>query len=56
MQDFLKLGTEARMNFPGVSEGNWQWRLKDRVLTQDLSEKLKGLSISCERLSTGEPK
>ena len=25
-QDFLSLGTEARFNTPGKSEGNWQWR------------------------------
>jgi 4-alpha-glucanotransferase len=29
MQDLLALGSEARMNRPGRSEGNWQWRLRD---------------------------
>ena len=29
MQDFLKLGSEARMNTPGVAAGNWGWRLRD---------------------------
>ena len=28
-QDLLDLSSEARMNFPGVAQGNWQWRLKD---------------------------
>jgi len=27
MQDVLSLPTEARMNFPGQSEGWWQWRM-----------------------------
>ena len=27
MQDFLGLGSSARMNLPGTSEGNWEWRL-----------------------------
>lgn len=27
IQDVLKLGSEARMNFPGRPAGNWQWRL-----------------------------
>lgn len=27
MQDFLNLGGEARMNFPGKPAGNWGWRL-----------------------------
>jgi 4-alpha-glucanotransferase len=26
-QDLLGLGSEARMNLPGTSEGNWEWRL-----------------------------
>ncbi len=26
MQDFLKLGSEARMNTPGVANGNWRWK------------------------------
>lgn len=27
MQDFLGLGSDARMNTPGVAKGNWGWRL-----------------------------
>jgi 4-alpha-glucanotransferase len=26
-QDLLGLGSEARMNVPGTSQGNWEWRL-----------------------------
>jgi 4-alpha-glucanotransferase len=26
-QDLLSLGEEARMNAPGIEQGNWQWRL-----------------------------
>ncbi len=26
MQDILQLGSEARMNVPGLGEGNWTWR------------------------------
>jgi len=26
MQDILRLGGDARMNFPGIPGGNWQWR------------------------------
>jgi len=29
MQDFLALGSEARLNTPGAAEGNWAWRLRD---------------------------
>ncbi|HVJ84400.1 MAG TPA: 4-alpha-glucanotransferase [Caulifigura sp.] len=28
VQDVLGLGSEARMNTPGTSSGNWRWRLK----------------------------
>jgi len=27
-QDLLGLGSKARMNTPGTSEGNWEWRMK----------------------------
>ena len=53
MQDFLNLGTEARMNFPGIADGNWQWRLKDGVLNQDLSKKIKNTGMTSGRLSNG---
>ena len=26
-QDLLGLGSKARMNFPGIAKGSWQWRL-----------------------------
>jgi 4-alpha-glucanotransferase len=32
MQDALGLGTEARMNVPGVGEGNWAWRMAPGML------------------------
>ena len=32
MQDALGLGTEARMNVPGVGEGNWAWRMPPGAL------------------------
>ena len=33
MQDFLGLGSEARLNTPGTSSNNWRWR----VLPEQLS-------------------
>jgi 4-alpha-glucanotransferase len=32
LQDYLGLGSEARLNTPGEPEGNWSWRLEDAVL------------------------
>jgi 4-alpha-glucanotransferase len=28
LQDVLSLGSECRMNLPGVLGGNWEWRFK----------------------------
>jgi 4-alpha-glucanotransferase len=27
MQDVLGLGSDSRMNCPGIAENNWEWRL-----------------------------
>ena len=41
MQDFLNLGAEARMNFPGtLSDANWTWRAEKGMLTDTLAEKI----------------
>jgi len=44
MQDFLGLGSEARMNFPGTVAGWWRWRMKPEDLTGALSRKIRRLS------------
>jgi 4-alpha-glucanotransferase len=28
LQDVLELGTKARLNTPGTSSGNWEWRFR----------------------------
>ncbi|RKD27516.1 4-alpha-glucanotransferase [Caminicella sporogenes DSM 14501] len=40
MQDFLGLGSEARMNIPSTIGGNWQWRVKKDDLTDKLAKKI----------------
>ncbi len=40
-QDILGLGSEARMNRPGRSEGNWSWRLRKGQLTRTLALRLR---------------
>ena len=49
MQDFLKLGSEARMNIPGVADGNWNWRSKLSDLSDKLAEKINELTKSSGR-------
>lgn len=40
LQDFLGFSSEARMNLPGVSEGNWQWQFQWQVLHPELVTKI----------------
>ena len=42
LQDLLGLGTEARMNLPNSTEGNWAWRFNN--ITSDLAVRLNDLS------------
>jgi 4-alpha-glucanotransferase len=35
MQDILELGSEARMNTPGTTVGNWKWRFQWDQLSHD---------------------
>ena len=44
MQDFLALGGEARMNYPSRLGGNWDWRMGNTVLTDELKERVKKLN------------
>jgi 4-alpha-glucanotransferase len=53
-QDLLELGSEARMNLPGIAKGNWQWRLKDRALTDELVQRLRSITTMYGRLGSGE--
>jgi 4-alpha-glucanotransferase len=49
LQDFLGLGSEARMNTPSRSDGNWGWRFSANALTDGLAEKLAALSSLTDR-------
>jgi 4-alpha-glucanotransferase len=44
LQDVLGLGTEARMNLPASTEGNWQWRYTPRALTKKIGDRLLKLT------------
>ena len=49
MQDFLNLGTEARMNFPGKPAGNWCWRVDEAALSPALEARILELNKSADR-------
>ena len=40
MQDYLGLGSEARMNTPGILGGNWQWRMLPGQITEGLTKRI----------------
>ncbi len=51
MQDYLDLGGEARMNFPGTStDANWTWRAKSGYITDALAQKIRSLTELYGRL------
>lgn len=41
LQDWLRLGTEARMNFPGRPDGNWSWRFSWNQISENLISEIK---------------
>ena len=51
MQDYLELGGEARMNFPGTQSGdNWTWRATKGYLSAALAKKIYRLTELYGRL------
>ena len=51
MQDYLRLGKEARMNEPGkLLPSNWRWRMLPGAADDALSEKIAGLTEQANRV------
>jgi len=40
LQDILNLGSDARMNTPGIAAGNWRWRMPEHVLQDGVWNRL----------------
>lgn len=51
LQDVLGLGTEARMNLPNSTSGNWSWRFKAGALNEEIQSRLRELSELYGRVS-----
>jgi 4-alpha-glucanotransferase len=49
LQDVLGLGTEARMNLPGTSKGNWRWRFRPGVLSSAPAKRLHEMVVLYDR-------
>ncbi len=60
MQDFLELGAEGRMNFPGtMTDCNWTWRVQPGAISNALAERIRKLTVlygRTEILKNGESK
>ncbi|MBP1926449.1 4-alpha-glucanotransferase [Sedimentibacter acidaminivorans] len=50
LQDFLCIGSEARINTPSTVGGNWVWRVKKETLTDELSEKINNMVNKSKRI------
>jgi len=40
MQDYLNLGSEARINTPSTLGNNWKWRMEKDACTQELAKRM----------------
>ena len=58
LQDFLELGDEARMNFPGKMFGNWSFRYINSDLTPELAFRILDLNRIYNRIPeiSGKPR
>ena len=50
LQDVLGRGSEARMNLPGRSQGNWGWRFAAEELTPALRKRLRAITDGSGRV------
>jgi 4-alpha-glucanotransferase len=44
VQDYLGLGSEARINIPSTVGSNWKWRMKKGALSSEIIEKMAGMA------------
>lgn len=44
MQDILCLGSEARMNTPGLAAGNWSWRIASGQIDEAIAQRLASMT------------
>jgi len=50
LQDFLELGSEARLNYPGNPSGNWTWRMDEEALNQELVSRIRKMNFLYDRI------
>lgn len=51
LQDWLELGSDARMNTPGtLSQANWSWRAREGDITDTLAAQIRAMTDKYNRL------
>jgi 4-alpha-glucanotransferase len=55
LQDFLSLGSEARLNTPSTHTGNYHWRCNAGALKPELAAKLAALAEVTDRVPDPVP-
>ena len=50
LQDYLELGSEARINTPSTLGGNWEWRVAADACTPELSSRMLDLAQTFGRI------
>jgi len=51
LQDLMGIGSEGRMNRPGIPAGNWQWRYLEAMLTDECMDTCAEITKQTHRLS-----
>jgi 4-alpha-glucanotransferase len=51
VQDLLALDNDARMNVPGLAQGNWTFRIRPRALNKQVQSTLRALTLRTGRAS-----
>ena len=54
LQDLLGLDSRHRMNTPGTTVGNWQWRFDWSAVNVQLAKRLRKLVLRYQRLDANE--
>ena len=49
MQDYLGLGSEARLNTPGTTADNWRWRMREEQIDSELAEDISRMVRASSR-------
>ncbi len=51
VQDLIGIGTEGRINLPASMGGNWQWRMTEGSITDEITTRLKQLTETYGRVN-----